>query len=176
MYSPLPAENDMASLNELEPHVYVASGMSPEIYDTTTGETITDMQYVQIDGWEACLVVVSTGTATDSDTTCTSSVAHSLFIDTDLELSGKLSSDVFEMVITVPSSDYSTTEGEVYVGDINFESVGWDNIGYIQPVFTTEITLNETLGLSLVFVLYGPSGNADTRLHPGQKNAVVTAY
>jgi len=165
----------MAAITELSEHVYVAGLIPPSTLDTTTAAEVTAMQYIDIDGWEGVLVVVSVGTASDAAVAPVLTLAHSAAIDTDLEASGALSSDTFELLPTSATSDISATTGRVFVGDIDFKAQGWTG-GYIQPVITTPVATTTSILISAVAVLYGGQGNSATRNHADQQQTLVTAY
>jgi hypothetical protein len=162
-------------MKELSEHVFVAGAIPPQALDTTTALEVTAMQYLEIDEWESVLVLVAVGVATDSDTTFTLQIAHSESIDTNLDLAD-LSSDTFEMVITVADSDISATVGRVFVGDIDFKAQGWTG-GYIQPFIASPgVTTSESMQVSCVFVLYGGQGSTATRKGADQTQTVVQAF
>ncbi len=171
---PLPKRRQiMAEMKELSEHVFVAGGIPPQVLDTTTALLATAMQYVEIDEWEGALVLLSVGEATDSDTAFTMGIAYSSDVDTDLDVA--ISSDTFEIVVTVADSDISLTAGRVFVGDIDFKAQGWTD-GFIQPIITTEITTAETMAVSCVIVLYGGQGSSATRKGADQALTVVQAF
>ena len=162
----------MAGINELSSHVYVAGAMPPQTLSTTTATEVTAMQYTNIAGWQGAMVILSIGEGVTSDATFTFNVAHSSDISTDLEAAGMLSSDTFDMPVTLLDSEVSVTVGRVYVGDINFKTQGWFD-GYIQPVISEVMPTGETIISSAVFVLYGPTGSSAER---SQSQTLVTAF